>query len=115
MGLLCLTNSLKVIRLVCQNYPLTFNTSNNRLKYIAFPTLFIYPNNFWRGVRVVEGARLESVYTVKRIAGSNPALSAKFILSTLHTSSLTYIFCLCATDQPFLKIRHLAIFYKAGY
>ena len=30
----------------------------------------------WRGVRVVEGARLESVYTVKRIAGSNPALSA---------------------------------------
>ena len=31
-----------------------------------------------RGVRVVEGARLESVYTVKRIAGSNPALSASF-------------------------------------
>ena len=30
----------------------------------------------WRGVRVAEGARLESVYTVKRIAGSNPALSA---------------------------------------
>jgi hypothetical protein len=31
---------------------------------------------FWRGVRVVEGARLESVYTRKGIAGSNPALSA---------------------------------------
>jgi hypothetical protein len=30
----------------------------------------------WRGVRVVEGARLESVYTGNRIAGSNPALSA---------------------------------------
>ena len=30
----------------------------------------------WRGVRVVEGARLESVYTRKGIAGSNPALSA---------------------------------------
>jgi hypothetical protein len=31
---------------------------------------------FWRGVRVVEGARLESVYTGNCIAGSNPALSA---------------------------------------
>jgi hypothetical protein len=31
---------------------------------------------FWRGVRVVEGARLESVYTGNGIAGSNPALSA---------------------------------------
>ncbi len=30
----------------------------------------------WRGVRVVEGARLESVYTVNRIEGSNPSLSA---------------------------------------
>ena|GEM_PF-3410671 len=34
---------------------------------------------FRRGVRVVEGARLESVYTRKGIAGSNPALSAKQI------------------------------------
>ena len=33
--------------------------------------------SFWRGGRVVEGARLLSGYTVKsRIAGSNPALSA---------------------------------------
>ena len=31
-----------------------------------------------RGVRVVEGARLESVYTGNCIAGSNPALSADF-------------------------------------
>jgi hypothetical protein len=30
-----------------------------------------------RDGRVVEGARLESVYTGNRIAGSNPALSAK--------------------------------------
>ena len=30
-----------------------------------------------RGVRVVEGARLESVYTGNRIEGSNPFLSAK--------------------------------------
>ena len=32
-----------------------------------------------RGGRVVEGARLESVYTGNRIAGSNPAPSANFI------------------------------------
>ena len=31
-----------------------------------------------RGGRVVEGARLESVYTGNRIAGSNPAPSANF-------------------------------------
>ena len=31
----------------------------------------------WRGVRVVDGARLESVYTCKRIEGSNPFLSAE--------------------------------------
>ena len=30
-----------------------------------------------RGVRVVEGARLESVYTRKGIEGSNPSLSAQ--------------------------------------
>jgi hypothetical protein len=29
-----------------------------------------------RGARVVEGGRLESGYTVKRIEGSNPFLSA---------------------------------------
>ncbi len=33
-------------------------------------------NVLWRGGRVVEGARLESVYTGDRIAGSNPAPSA---------------------------------------
>ena len=32
--------------------------------------------DIWRGVRVAEGARLESVYAGNRIAGSNPALSA---------------------------------------
>jgi hypothetical protein len=37
---------------------------------------FLAGNNFRRGVRVAEGARLESVYTRKGIAGSNPALSA---------------------------------------
>ena len=33
-------------------------------------------SEFRRGVRVVEGARLESVYTLTRIEGSNPSLSA---------------------------------------
>jgi hypothetical protein len=33
----------------------------------------------WRGGRVVEGARLESVYTGNRIAGSNPAPSAIYL------------------------------------
>jgi hypothetical protein len=32
---------------------------------------------YWRLVRVVEGARLESVYTRKGIKGSNPLVSAK--------------------------------------
>ncbi len=31
----------------------------------------------WNGVRVVEGARLESVYRCKLIEGSNPSRSAK--------------------------------------
>lgn len=35
-----------------------------------------YSARDWRGGRVVEGARLESVYTGNRIAGSNPAPSA---------------------------------------
>jgi hypothetical protein len=32
----------------------------------------------WRGVRVAEGARLESVFTSNRDVGSNPTLSAKY-------------------------------------
>jgi hypothetical protein len=35
--------------------------------------------NFRRDGRVVEGARLESVYTVKGVKGSNPFLSASII------------------------------------
>lgn len=34
------------------------------------------PFPYWRRVRVVEGARLESVYTGNRIASSNLAVSA---------------------------------------
>ncbi len=37
----------------------------------------------WRGGRAAEGARLESVYTVKRIEGSNPSLSASLLRSNL--------------------------------
>tara|TARA_B100000886_G_scaffold98113_1_gene65112 strand:- start:458 stop:598 length:141 start_codon:yes stop_codon:yes gene_type:complete len=36
--------------------------------------------NKWRGGRVVEGARLESVYRGNSIMGSNPILSAKELL-----------------------------------
>ena len=42
-----------------------------------------------RDGRVVEGARLESVYTVKGIKGSNPFLSATKILLTF----INNIFC----------------------
>ena len=40
-----------------------------------------------RGGRVVEGARLESVYTGNRIAGSNPAPSAKLLFPIVHVRS----------------------------
>ena len=41
-----------------------------------------------RGVRVVEGARLESVYTGNCIGGSNPPLSASFL-----SPALAGLFC----------------------
>ncbi len=55
----------------------------------------------WTGGRVVEGARLESVYTGNRIAGSNPALSA------ISSKSLEYIDVLAATLVPcnFLQLQ----------
>lgn len=42
----------------------------------------------WRGGRAVEGARLESVYTGNRIAGSNPALSANQLKNSFSTRDL---------------------------
>lgn len=39
----------------------------------------VFKRNKKRGARVVEGGRLESGYTVKRIEGSNPFLSANKI------------------------------------
>ena len=44
--------------------------------YVSKP-YFCGPLSGRRGVRVVEGARLESVYSGNAIAGSNPALSAR--------------------------------------
>ena len=41
----------------------------------------------WRDVRVVEGARLESVYVRKCIGGSNPPLTAIQIFSFLNLKS----------------------------
>jgi hypothetical protein len=42
-------------------------------------------SNLWRGGRLVEGARLEIVYAVKRIRGSNPLLSAiVYAIQTRH-------------------------------
>ncbi len=51
--------------------------------------IFSFVNFFWRGVRVVEGARLESVYTRKGIAGSNPALSANMPFLALNMAFVT--------------------------
>ena len=41
-------------------------------------TYFCAPQKKWRRVRVVEGARLESVYTGNCIASSNLAVSAEY-------------------------------------
>ncbi len=47
-----------------------------------------YPSGIlWRGGRAVEGARLEFVYTVKRIEGSNPFLSASLSFHIVHFHS----------------------------
>ena len=47
--------------------------------------------NKQRGVRVVEGARLESVYTGNRIEGSNPFLSAIILHIALQKNFLVII------------------------
>jgi hypothetical protein len=50
-----------------------------KIRRVSPDVLLLPPvlKNSRRGVRVVEGARLESVYSGNAIAGSNPALSAK--------------------------------------
>ncbi len=51
---------------------------------------FCRPKN-WRVVRVVEGARLESVYTRKGIKSSNLLLSARNFKSSVTEDFLFYI------------------------
>ena len=48
-------------------------------KWLANQERILYFVEIWRGGRVVEGARLESVYAGNRIEGSNPSLSASYI------------------------------------
>jgi hypothetical protein len=55
-----------------------------------------------RGGRVVEGARLESVYTGNRIAGSNPAPSARTAFAPVH--HLSPLFLKKLFDQMFAGI-----------
>ena len=57
------------------------NLRSKKIRRVSVDVLLLPPvlKNGRRGVRVVEGARLESVYSGNAIAGSNPALSAKEI------------------------------------
>ena len=50
---------------------------------------FVHETEQRRGGRVVEGARLESVYAGNRIAGSNPAPSAIYAVSTPSREALS--------------------------
>ena len=66
----------------------------NNLAELKYPKklLLVYSRfrkkSKWRGGRVVEGARLESVYRVNSIMGSNPILSAK--INNLHNNNLFF-------------------------
>ena len=46
----------------------------------------------WTGGRVVEGARLESVFRLKPNAGSNPALSAIFLKANFTVAFWTSLY-----------------------
>ena len=58
-----------------------------------------------RGGRVVEGARLESVFTGNRNAGSNPALSASYFPNK-PMISYTYIIHEVLQDRSDLNMRN---------
>jgi hypothetical protein len=63
---------------------------------------------------VVEGARLESVYTRKGIAGSNPALSAK---SPRYLSGGFFLSC-CIAEVQYISVNFKAavtLFGKPDY
>jgi hypothetical protein len=53
-------------------------------------------SSVWRGGRVVEGARLESVYWGNSIAGSNPVLSAKRKESIKSMDSFLFLEEVCS-------------------
>jgi hypothetical protein len=62
---------------------------------------------------VVEGARLESVYAGNRIAGSNPAPSARTLFAiirysskNLHGIGMILVIVLWTRSQPFVIIRN---------
>ncbi len=76
--------------------------------------LFLQPLILWRLVRVVEGARLESVYTSKGYRGFE-SLSLRFIAKKLSLKSRAFFMRLvlkdcchrqcctsCATQRPML-------------
>ena len=56
---------------------------------------FCGPLSERRGVRVVEGARLESVYSGNAIAGSNPALSAEINYFRFEEIKKARKHCIC--------------------
>ena len=63
----------------------SIKSKNNCIKLFILCTLSVLI--LWRDVRVVEGARLESVYVRKCIGGSNPPLTAIQMFSFLNLKS----------------------------
>ena len=70
---------------ILQTHPESKTASNTQLA-VALEIDFVYSmrrstvlESIWWGVRVVEGARLESVYRLTPIEGSNPSLTANSI------------------------------------
>ncbi len=57
-------------------------------------TFTVILQRHWRGGRVVEGARLERVYTGDRIKGSNPFLSAIPSKKDVYIQIVTPLFAL---------------------
>jgi hypothetical protein len=76
-----------------------------KIRWVSPDVLLLPPvlKNGRRGVRVVEGARLESVYSGNAIAGSNPALSAKLSMCPNGDAKRRIYFVLAA--PPFTDHR----------
>lgn len=60
---------------------------------------------YWRGGRVVEGARLEIVYAGNRIGGSNPPFSATKVarICGLFSYLLTLILSFVIIEKSFYR------------